>query len=231
MSCPPLFQRVRKAQKFGIPLVSEGLVVQSLKAGKLVDYKPFLLAKEQAREKNNARKHSLAKESCTAQLDHCELLQGVSKGLTGEMAGNEREGLQNHTVQQGQQSAKRRRSEGVETKWKDREQLPGTKVLKNKNMHESAYVGKRAGIKERESVQGNATQKESLHQDAKSHKESGCQAGKEKLQVARLWKVMRQGGLVRLYCFIRRATGAKLFLEQWILRRNLELLRRRHRLK
>jgi hypothetical protein len=37
-------QRIRKAIKFGIPIVSERLVIESLKAGRLLDHKPHLLA-------------------------------------------------------------------------------------------------------------------------------------------------------------------------------------------
>ena len=37
-------QRIRKAVKFGIPIVSEKLIIESLKAGKLVDHTPFLLS-------------------------------------------------------------------------------------------------------------------------------------------------------------------------------------------
>ncbi len=36
-------QRIRKAMKFGIPIVSERLIIESLKAGKLVEHSPFLL--------------------------------------------------------------------------------------------------------------------------------------------------------------------------------------------
>jgi hypothetical protein len=36
-------QRIRKAIKFDIPIVSEKLIIESLKAGRLVDFKPFLL--------------------------------------------------------------------------------------------------------------------------------------------------------------------------------------------
>lgn len=36
-------QRIRKAIKFGIPIVNEKLVIESLKAGKLVDHDAYIL--------------------------------------------------------------------------------------------------------------------------------------------------------------------------------------------
>jgi hypothetical protein len=121
-----LWQRIRKAVRFGIPLVSEQLIIQSLKAGKLVDHTPFLMQAPEADDAEDMEEDDVPSENGPSRS---QPLRNVPKKGKSHQRKDEQKKNEDKKSHCSDAQTERRRPENANRKAKD-EQSMETKTSK-----------------------------------------------------------------------------------------------------